>query len=475
MIPPRKLTKVDGADIAIEAKALTRRFGDFTAVDHVSFRIERGEIFGFLGSNGCGKTTTMKMLTGLLPASEGTALLFGHTVDARDIGHPQACRLHVAVVLALWRADACGRTWCCMRGCSICRRIAIAARVAEMVERFGLSAFVDQRAGEPAAGHAPAPVAGGGGDPPAGNADPRRADLGRRSGRARRILAPADRAVAQRRRHHLHLHPLHERGRALRPHLAHACRTGAGAGRAGRVWSRRAAPTPWNRRSSPICRKPPPPESGERRPAENDAGIALPAGAPEPTAQRPPRFSLRRLWAYARRETHGDAARSDPPRLRAAGPDPAHDRLRLRHLLRCREALASRAGPRPVRRKPRLHRELFRFALLRPCKRRLPTMRIWSSACAAASSRSPSKSLPASAPTCRAGGRPRSASGSMARCRSRAETSRGYVRERTPGFCRQSGVAPAVRAGLQCAGEHRDALSLQPGLSRASSPWCPAS
>ena len=53
------------------------RFGDFTAVDHVSFTIERGEIFGFVGSNGCGKTTTMKMLTGLLPASEGEALLFG--------------------------------------------------------------------------------------------------------------------------------------------------------------------------------------------------------------------------------------------------------------------------------------------------------------------------------------------------------------------------------------------------------------
>ena len=61
------------------------RFGDFTAVDDVSFQIPRGEIFGFLGSNGCGKTTTMKMLTGLLPASEGTAKLFGHEVDPNDI------------------------------------------------------------------------------------------------------------------------------------------------------------------------------------------------------------------------------------------------------------------------------------------------------------------------------------------------------------------------------------------------------
>ena len=75
----------DGEDYAIEAHDLTMRFGDFTAVDHVNFRILRGEIFGFLGSNGCGKTTTMKMLTGLLPPSEGEALLFGHKVDARDI------------------------------------------------------------------------------------------------------------------------------------------------------------------------------------------------------------------------------------------------------------------------------------------------------------------------------------------------------------------------------------------------------
>ena len=70
---------------AIAADGLTMRFGDFTAVDHVSFRIQRGEIFGFLGSNGCGKTTTMKMLTGLLPASEGHAELLGKPVHAQDI------------------------------------------------------------------------------------------------------------------------------------------------------------------------------------------------------------------------------------------------------------------------------------------------------------------------------------------------------------------------------------------------------
>ena len=82
-LPPR--TPDPEAPPAILAEGLTRRFGDFTAVDGVSFRIERGEIFGFLGSNGCGKTTTMKMLTGLLPATEGRAELLGRPVAAGDI------------------------------------------------------------------------------------------------------------------------------------------------------------------------------------------------------------------------------------------------------------------------------------------------------------------------------------------------------------------------------------------------------
>lgn len=84
VIPPRPADT--GGEAAIEADHLTRRFGDFTAVDDVSFRIARGEIFGFIGSNGCGKTTTMKMLTGLLDASEGRALLFGREVDPQDVG-----------------------------------------------------------------------------------------------------------------------------------------------------------------------------------------------------------------------------------------------------------------------------------------------------------------------------------------------------------------------------------------------------
>jgi ribosome-dependent ATPase len=81
-IPPRRI--ID-ADPVIVARDLTCRFGDFTAVDKVNFTIERGEIFGFVGSNGCGKSTTMKMLTGLLPPTEGEALLFGKPLDSSDM------------------------------------------------------------------------------------------------------------------------------------------------------------------------------------------------------------------------------------------------------------------------------------------------------------------------------------------------------------------------------------------------------
>jgi len=115
VVPP--LTTGKDEEIAIEARDLTMRFGDFTAVDHVSFRIRRGEIFGFLGSNGCGKSTTMKMLTGLLPASEGQAWLFDHEVDPHDI----TTRRRVGYMSQAFSLYS-DRTWCCMRACSRCRK-----------------------------------------------------------------------------------------------------------------------------------------------------------------------------------------------------------------------------------------------------------------------------------------------------------------------------------------------------------------
>jgi ribosome-dependent ATPase len=142
VVPPR-VVQADGP--AIVAEALTMKFGDFTAVDNVGFEIGRGEIFGFLGSNGCGKTTTMKMLTGLLPPSSGRALLFGREVDAGDL-------------------DTRRRVGFMTQGFSLYGELSVRqnlvlhaqlfhlpsgtldARVQEMVDRFGLGEYLDMQA-----------------------------------------------------------------------------------------------------------------------------------------------------------------------------------------------------------------------------------------------------------------------------------------------------------------------------------------
>ncbi|NPD22233.1 ribosome-associated ATPase/putative transporter RbbA [Corallococcus exiguus] len=143
-IPPRAPGK---AELAIEAHGLTRRFGTFTAVDHVTLSIERGEIFGFLGSNGCGKSTTMKMLTGLLPPTEGTAKLFGSSVDAgsmevrKNLGYmTQAFSLYSELSV--------------QQNLVLHARLyhlppdKAKARIDELVERFGLGSHLEALAGD---------------------------------------------------------------------------------------------------------------------------------------------------------------------------------------------------------------------------------------------------------------------------------------------------------------------------------------
>ncbi|MFC5738344.1 ribosome-associated ATPase/putative transporter RbbA [Sinirhodobacter huangdaonensis] len=137
-IPPRATT----GEIAIEADHLAMRFGEFTAVDDVSFRIEKGEIFGFLGSNGCGKTTTMKMLTGLLQPTEGRARLFGQEVDPTDM----AVRRRVGFMS---QAFSLYGELTCRQNLDLHARLfklapeRIPARVEEMIARFGLAEEAD--------------------------------------------------------------------------------------------------------------------------------------------------------------------------------------------------------------------------------------------------------------------------------------------------------------------------------------------
>jgi ABC-type multidrug transport system ATPase subunit len=70
-----------GAALAVETFDLVRRFGDFTAVDHINLNVRRGSFFGFLGPNGAGKSTTIKMLTGLLAPTSGKMLVLGRDLE----------------------------------------------------------------------------------------------------------------------------------------------------------------------------------------------------------------------------------------------------------------------------------------------------------------------------------------------------------------------------------------------------------
>ncbi len=129
---------------AIEADGLTCRFDTFTAVDNVSFRIARGEIFGFLGSNGCGKTTTMKILTGLQPATQGTARLFGQPLKADDM----ATRLRVGYMsqsFSLYGELTVGQNLDLHGHLYRLEPNSIRPRVEEMLERFDLKDFADSR------------------------------------------------------------------------------------------------------------------------------------------------------------------------------------------------------------------------------------------------------------------------------------------------------------------------------------------
>jgi ribosome-dependent ATPase len=141
-IPPREIRTHEAAIVAHE---LTRRFGDFTAVDRASFSIARGEIFGFVGSNGCGKTTTMKMLTGLLPATAGEATLFGRALDAtnaelrRRVGYmSQSFSLYTELTV---RQNLTLHARLYHLPTAQARR-----RITTLIERFGLSNHVDTEA-----------------------------------------------------------------------------------------------------------------------------------------------------------------------------------------------------------------------------------------------------------------------------------------------------------------------------------------
>ena len=292
-IPPRPPAE---GEPAIVARGLTRRFGKFVAVDHVSFEIEAGEIFGFLGSNGCGKTTTMKMLTGLLPASEGEARLFGRPVDAqdietrRDVGYMSQSFSLYAELTVRQNLELHARLFHLPRE-------RIAPRVQEMLDRFGLGAEADEPADDLPLGvrqrlslavaviHEPRMLIL---DEPTSGVDPVARD------RFWELLIELSRR--QRVTIFISTHFMNEAERCDRISLMHAGRVLA-IGTPGELVRQRGAAT--LEEAFVACLE------------EAAAGGAVPDAAPEPVApppaaapqQRRLGFSPRRLWAYALRES----------------------------------------------------------------------------------------------------------------------------------------------------------------------------
>ena len=237
-VPPRPPGE---REVIIEAHNLTQRFGSFTAVDHVNFRIERGEIYGFLGANGCGKSTTMKMLCGLLPPSDGEASLFGEPVNANDlsirskVGYmSQAFSLYSE--LSVRQNLVLHARLFHVPQSEIPGRVENTARDSDWLRSWSCCP-THYRSGNGSAcslpwhDSSPRPL------------DPRRADLGRGPGGPGRLLGALDRSVPPREGDNLRLHPLHQRGPAVRPHLADERRKGAGHRHAGRRGQQRGAAT----------------------------------------------------------------------------------------------------------------------------------------------------------------------------------------------------------------------------------------
>ena len=383
--PGRGSAVTDGVERSrSSSKDLVKRFGGFTAVDHVSLRIERGEIVGFLGPNGAGKSTTIRMLCGLLRPTEGRALVAGIDV-ARD---PEEVREHIGYMsqkFSLYADLTVGENLRFFGGIYRVPRGA-AGRAHPLRGRDGGADRPRGRPGRDAGRRLEAAARARLRHPaPAADPLPRRADLGRRSGVAAALLGSDPRA-GRRRRHRPGHHPLHGRGRVLQPHRADRSGPADRAGEPGRIQAtqlggdlllhrmRAGSARPWRRcRSSRRARRrglrQRAPCPGRHATAAQSAlptllsrGTASPSRASsaiEPTledifVQLVGRRRRRRRRAHEtaarpgdrRQGSAADLARSAQPDDRAADADHADAVARLRHQPR-RQAYADlRLRPR---------------------------------------------------------------------------------------------------------------------------------
>jgi ABC-2 type transport system ATP-binding protein len=133
--------------VAVTARDLTRRFGAFTAVDRVSFEVEQGEIFGYLGANGAGKSTTIRMLIGLLAPSGGTGMVAGHDV-ARDPGAVKASIGYMSQRFSLYLDLPVMENLVFFGSAYGIEGKALRLRAGELLERVGLAGHDDQTTGD---------------------------------------------------------------------------------------------------------------------------------------------------------------------------------------------------------------------------------------------------------------------------------------------------------------------------------------
>ena len=302
-------------EAVVRVQQLVKKFGAFTAVDHIDFEVRRGQIFGLLGPNGAGKTTTFRMLCGLLAPSGGDTAC-GRRRRARCAGlGPRAARLRRTEVLALRPVERDREPGVLRQRLRFARRAqararstgpwnnSSSARHARATSAQLPGGYKQRLAMAAALLHEPEILFL---DEPTSGADPR----------ARRaILAPHHRAGRAGRDHHRH-HAFHAGGGVLRPHCDHGFRPDPGAGLAGRV----RALAPRRRSPSPAWTMPSSPWSSAARDARMTASAR--------------RCRVANAWPSKLRRTPGIGVEGNPPdrarslehrdrRRAAADPDPA--------------------------------------------------------------------------------------------------------------------------------------------------------
>jgi ribosome-dependent ATPase len=349
------------AEPVIVARQLTCRFGDFTAVDRVSFSIRHGEIFGFVGSNGSGKTTTMKMLTGLLPPTEGEALIFGQAMQAGDL----AARRRVGYMsqsFSLYGELTVRENLSLHARLFQLPRSFASERIAELVEKCDLADNMDQLASELPLGirqrlslavavvHKPELLIL---DEPTSGVDP----IARDQFWALLIDLSRNQGITI----FVSTHFMNEAARCDRLSLMHEGRVLATGTPAELIEARKAASLEdafisFLEQEGPTEA---PALAADRTPP------AMRASDQGANRSRAPSFSLQRLFAYTIRESL--ELLRDPIRLTFAlfGTALLMIAFWFRHLYRRQQPLLRRSRPRPDSREPRISRRVARVSLFR--------------------------------------------------------------------------------------------------------------